>query len=73
VLVYVELSTVLRLGEGRADEAFEEVESVTSECPEHVEKLMEMAGQARDLDTRHNATKEEGDEEKTGEDELEAR
>ncbi|KNZ59074.1 hypothetical protein VP01_1804g3 [Puccinia sorghi] len=84
---------VLRLGEGRADEAFEEVESdiltfqrnlilmnrrlirttVNSECPEHVEQLMEMAGRARDLDARHNATKEEGDEEKTGEDELEAR
>jgi len=84
---------VLRLGEGRADEAFEEVESdiltfqrnlilmnrrlirttVNSECPEHVEQLMEMAGRARDLDARHNATKEDGDEEKTGEDELEAR
>ncbi|KAA1082530.1 hypothetical protein PGT21_006207 [Puccinia graminis f. sp. tritici] len=84
---------VLRLGEGRADEAFDEVESdiltfqrnlvlmnrrlirttVNSEVPEHVEQLMEMASRARDLDARHNDTREEGDEERTGEDELEAR
>ncbi|WAQ91228.1 hypothetical protein PtA15_14A110 [Puccinia triticina] len=84
---------VLRLGEGRADEAFDEVEAdiltfqrnlvlmnrrlirttVNSECAEHVEQLMEMASRARELDARHNASREEGDEERTGEDELEAR
>ncbi|KAH9444028.1 hypothetical protein MJO28_013654 [Puccinia striiformis f. sp. tritici] len=84
---------VLRLGESRSDERFDEVESdiltfqrnlvimnrrlirttVNSESPEHVEQLMEMSSRARELDSRHNSSKSDGDEDKTGDEELDAR
>ncbi|MBW0504285.1 hypothetical protein O181_044000 [Austropuccinia psidii MF-1] len=84
---------VVKLSEGRADEAFDEVETdvltfqrniaimnrkliqitVNSEDAEHVEQLMEMAGRARELDQLHNSSKDENDDSRAGEDELEAR